>query len=453
MKRSLVIPLTCLLGMAGPARAAEPELVPIERFELANGMTFLVVDRPGAVTVSAGWVVESGSANDPDGRNGLAHLLEHLMFQGSAKLSPGELDVLYARAGATGLNAVTQRDLTAYFVNLPAEKLELWFWLESDRLLGPALGAVREEKQVVREERRLRTDAQPTGPLEEELSARFWGAHPYGRPVSGAPDDLESIERRDAREHFESHYAANHLTAVLVGSTGADSPGLRQIAEELAELYFGRLSSREVPPTPAVGGGERTPVRAEEAPTLLRSPCECRTQARILYESPRLGDPDTAALEVLVSVLNGRSGRLHRSLVLDQGLAFAAFAQQQALRDGGTLSLTAEAKSGTAADTLLAALDRELHKVRSELVPDEELAKAKIRLRADGLRALEDSSEVMMQLLMQAGSGRPEHVNWWLPAIAAVTSADVQRVARDIIVGDRRAVGLFERGADGVVSP
>ena len=152
-------------------------------------------------------------------------------------------------------------------------------------------------------------------------------------------------------------------------------------------------------------------------------------------------------------MLNGRSGRLHRNLVLKREIAFAAFASQRPLRSGGHFALTAEAKGETTADELLAALDVEISRLIGEPVPEEELAKAKIRLRADGLRSLRDSSQLMMQILLQAGTGDGEHLNWWFDAIDRVTAADVSRVASSVLGTDDRAVGLFQRAGPGVVSP
>ena len=212
---------------------------------------------------------------------------------------------------------------------------------------------------------------------------------------------------------------------------------------ELAERYFGRLPAAAAPQAALL----EAPAPATEP---LRANCECRTQARVLYRSPAFGHPDTPALEVLVSVLSGRSGRLHRSLVLEQEVAFAAFAAQRPYRWGGQLAVTAEAKEESSAEELLAALDIELERLIAEPVPQQELAKAKVRLRAEGLRSLRDPSELMMQILMQAGTGDGEHLNWWFDAIAEVSAEDVQRVADSGLGTDHRAVGLFHRAGAGV---
>lgn len=416
-------------------------LLPITSFELDNGMRFALVERPRAATVAAGWVVEAGSADDPAGLSGLAHMLEHMLFKGTGTIRTGELDLLYARAGATGLNAVTQRDLTAYFVSLPAEKLELWFWLESDRLLDAAFRDLAAERGVLREERRLRIDSSPTGVLEEELWSRAWGDHPYAQPVSGDPAHLDRIGLTEARGFFDRHYHAANLTAVLVGSF---EPAR---VRSLAERYFGRLPDDESPRQ-----GAPMPSALEKESTFEAS-CACRPQARVLYRTVGFVHPDAAGLDVLVSVLNGRSGRLHRSLVLEQELAFAAFARHEVLQDGGILSLTAEAKGDATASDLLAALDGELARLLAEPPDESELARAKIRLRAEGLRALEESSELMLRMLVHAGLGEVRHLDGWQREIAALTPADVVRAAREYVAERPRIIGLFDRSESPEAAP
>ena len=438
----LTVVALVLASVAAPAGTSESSsLLEIDAFELPNGMRFLLVERPRSATVAAGWVVRAGSADDPDGQSGLAHMLEHMLFKGTETIRPGELDVLYARAGATGLNALTQRDLTAYFVSLPAEKLELWFWLESDRLLAPAFRDLPAERDVVREERRLRVEATPTGELEEELQALLWGADPYGRPPTGVPGDLERIGPREAGAFFDRHYGAAGLTAVLVGAF--EAPAVRS----LAERYFGRL-----PPTAA---------RASEAPLApplaasraLDARCDCRPQARIHYRTVPFGHADAAAVEVLASVLNGRSGRLHRTLVLDRGIAFAAYAEHDELRRGGSLTLTAEGKGESSAAQLLAGLDGEIERLLTDPPSAREVGRAGTRLRADAVRALREPSRLMLRMLIHAGLGAPEHLANWSARIAAVAPEDVERVARTYLHGRPRVTARFDRQSEDEASP
>jgi predicted Zn-dependent peptidase len=153
-----------------------------------------------------------------------------------------ELDSIYTAQGASGVNAGTTEDQTFYFVTVPSNKLELWFWLESDRLLDPVFREFYSERDVVREERRLRTESTPTGKFEEAFEAMFWQSSPYSHPVVGWPSDVESITRAQAENYFGVYYAPNNITAALVGDFDADQ------ALKLAEKYFGRIQRGKIPP-------------------------------------------------------------------------------------------------------------------------------------------------------------------------------------------------------------
>ena len=291
---------------AGGAAQTAPTAaaVPVEEFELDNGMRFLLVNRPELTTVAAAWVAHVGSADERPGITGLAHFFEHMMFKGTHTIGtkdierdleiiaeqeavqeriraelreqrrrwrlgeiddpydPGhrtdtlnalrtefqelveeqrelmvkdELDKVYTDGGGTSLNAFTSYDFTVYINQLPANRLELWFWLESDRLLNPVFREFYAERDVVYEERRLRTESTPTGRYDEQADAMFWQSHPYSWPVIGWASDLEVISKAQADEFFATYYAPNNLSAVLVGNF--DPAEVRK----LAERYFGRL--------------------------------------------------------------------------------------------------------------------------------------------------------------------------------------------------------------------
>ena len=451
------VALGILLLLCAAARASEDStpvpLIAAERFALANGMRFVVVERPRAVTVSAGWLVATGTAHDPPGRTGMAHALEHLLFQGTGTIRPGELATLYARAGATGLNATTRRDFTAFFVSLPAEALELWFWLESDRLLDARFRDLGPERAAILEERQLRVDASPTGRLEEAASTAFWGDHPYGRPNSGRPEELRQLTLDELRSHFERHYRPANLVAVLVGPlTAAD-------VRPLAELYFGRLEPADrasaaaepaeaiVAEDPVTDVGDVPPASATATP--LVGHCDCRPQIQLSYPAPAFADSDAVAAELLVALLNGRSGRLHRNLVLERGAVFAAYARHTRLRHAGRLTLIAEARRGGSPEALAALLEVELDRLRREPVGSFELDKAKNRLAANTLRRLEEPSELMLELLFHHGLGRGDLLDSWAAQLEAISAAEVQRLAERLFRPERRTTALFLRRGTG----
>ena len=217
---------------------------------------------------------------------------------------------IYTEQGASGMNAGTSYDFTVYFVNVPANKLELWFWMESDRLLNPVFREFYSERNVVHEERRLRTDSTPTGKFQEQFDAMFWGSSPYSWPVVGWPSDLEGMTREEALAFFDVYYAPNNVAAALVGDFDPE------YAATLAERYFGRIPSGERPPLEP-----RTREMPQLAEKRMVAYADTNPQVTIRYHSVPDGHVDEPALVVLGQLLNGRTGRLYRALVEDQEVA------------------------------------------------------------------------------------------------------------------------------------
>ena len=505
MERASIV-LTLSLLSAELLGASEVAKVPVETFELANGMKFLAVVRPELATVSAGWVARVGSANERPGITGMSHFFEHMMFKGSRTLGtrdierdlgileeqeklqeairaiyreqreryrlgeiedpfadearPPELvelqkrfdaltgeerelmvkdeyDRIYTAAGASGINAFTNEDVTVYFLTVPANKLELWFWMESDRLLSPVFREFYSERDVVHEERRLRTESTPTGEFDEVFDAMFWQSHPYSWPVVGWPSDLRSYSLDQAREYFETYYAPNNLTAALVGNFDLEE------ARALAERYFGRLQGRE--PAPDVVTLEMDP-RAEKR---MVAECDCQPQVEIRYHSVPFRHRDSYALEVLAGLLNGRSGRLYKSLVLERGLAADASASQDSRKYAGAFSLYAQAKGGASPSDLERALLEEIRKIVEEPIPERELQKVKNQITASAYQRLSGGFHLLIQLLLYDGLGDWEYLNDWADTTLAVTDSDVRRAAERYLDPEERTVGLYNREPEG----
>jgi predicted Zn-dependent peptidase len=492
--------LALLAALPAPPAAGAPGAprLPIDGFRLDNGMTFLLVERPGDVEVAAGWVVASGSADDPAGATGSAHLLEHLLFEGTRTLGtrdfareepllalrdrllderrrlvleqrrrwrrgevaeptletappaglaaleerlaeldrrleplsvPQEIDTQYALAGARGVNAFTMPDLTAYFAAVPANKLELWFWIESDRLLHPVLRHLERELAVVGEERRRKLAA-PGGAQDDLFESLFWQAHPYGRPGLGWPSDAETLHRRDLLAHMRRHYVPSRLTAVLVG--GFD----RQQVETWARAYFGRLPAAEPPPRPATLEPEQT------ARLVLEAAHAGPPAVRLRYHAAPFGHPDTYALEVAADLLGAPGGRLGRALI-EPGLAIQAGAEVASLVLAGHFTLQAVGTPGTDPARLEAVLGELAEGLARETVPAAELEAAKNRLLADGYRGLRDPFRLMVELLIHAGKGDAGELVGRYAGISAVTADDVRRMAQRYFHPERRTVGIL----------
>lgn len=487
--------------------------VPVATFELANGMSFLAVQRPELTTVSAGWVAHVGSANERPGITGMSHFFEHMMFKGSdtigttdpaederiireqerlqeqireiyrsqreryrlgeiedpfaADARPPELvelerrfselveqqraimvkdefDKIYTEAGASGMNAFTNNDITVYFITVPANKLELWFWMESERLLRPRFREFYSERDVVHEERRLRTESTPTGEFDELFDAMFWESHPYSWPVVGWPSDLEVYTLTQAQDYFDTYYAPGNLTAAIVGNFELDE------VEELAERYFGRLEAASEPPPDVV-----TLEMPQLAEKRMDASCDCQPQIEIRYHTVPFRHKDSYALDVLAGLLNDRSGRLYKTLVLDHEIASDAGSFQDSRKWSGAFSLSAETKGDATPADLERALEEELRKIREEPIPDRELQKVKNQITASSYRRLASGFFLLLQLLVYDGMGDWEYINEWADNTLAVTADDVQRVAATYFAPSNRAVARYTRieGSEPAVIP
>ena len=385
-----LITIVFLAAVLLPTLAARAQQVAVEEHILANGLKLLMVPKKGDPNVAAGWIAKVGSVNERPGITGLSHLFEHMMFKGThtigttditkeldliekmdsvkaeirkeeqaqiARLRLGEIsdltdpknrtarhnellqqmaqletqakdlivtnefDKIYTNAGASGMNAGTTEDFTVYFINVPANKLELWFWMESDRLLNPVFREFYSERDVVAEERRMRTDSTPTGKFDEEFNALFWTSSPYSWPVVGWPSDLDGLTREEALAYFALNYAPNNLTACLVGDFDPAK------AKELADRYFGRLKRNPQPQPPV-----RTREVEQQAEKRMIAYAETNPEVEIRYHTVADGHADEPALVVLGSLLSGRTGRLYKSLVLDQKIANSASAGQNGMK-------------------------------------------------------------------------------------------------------------------------
>jgi predicted Zn-dependent peptidase len=361
----------------------------------------------------------------------LAELAE-LDRQQKAIMVKNEFDQIYRAAGASGLNAGTTQDVTVYFVNVPANKLELWFWMESDRLLHPVFREFYAERDVVREERRLRIESTPTGRFEEQFDALFWQASPYRWPVVGWPSDLEAITREEAQAYFDLNYAPNNIAACLVGDFDPAE------ARRLADRYFGRLTRNPVEP-PEVRTREIEPL----AERRMIAYAETEPQVEIRYLTVADGHRDEPALTVLGALLSGRTGRLYRKLVLDQQVATGAGASQNSLKWAGYFSVSGTARPGRTPEEVEAAIYGELEALAAAPVGDRELQKVKNRFAADAFRRVRSQFALMLQLLLAESNRGWQSFNEDPKRLEAVTTDDVRRVASTYLRPERRAVIVY----------
>jgi predicted Zn-dependent peptidase len=347
-----------------------------------------------------------------------------------------QLDQIYTRNGGEALNAFTAEDITAYFIRVPANRLELWAWLESDRLIEPVFREFYSERDVVYEERRLRVEATPLGKYDEAFSALFWEASPYGWPVVGWPSDLPAITKAQADEYFGLYYAPGNLTGVLVGDFKTAE------ARAVIERYFGRVpAGKAAPPEmitqePRQLAEKRYHAEAETSPTV-----------RIWWHGVPFVHKDRTALDLLSDVLSGRTGRLYKGLVQGREIANEVTAVVDLRKYDGLFQVECVVKDGGDPAAVEAAVYEEIEKIQKEGVPAEELQKVKNQGKAGAYRRLSSPFSIMVQLLQYDGLGDWQYINKYADEVEAVTSDDLKRVAAEHFVKENRTVGVFLRKA------
>jgi predicted Zn-dependent peptidase len=458
----------------------------VTEFTLDNGMRFIVLERHQAPVVSFMTYVDVGSAQEEIGKTGAAHFLEHLAFKGTPQIgttdyeaeqpllekmdrlfeqikaaeaagqaeevarlqaefeqvrgaasryvNQNEYGQIVEQAGGVGLNATTSADATRYFYSFPSNKLELWMSLESERFLEPVFREFFEEKDVILEERRLRTDNSPIGQMFETFLETALPGHPYGRPIIGYEEDLRGMTRQDIQDFFSRYYTPSHMIAAVVGDV--DPARVRQ----LAEVYFGRYQPRSpvaeqttsIPPLPETPQEFTLALPAQ--PWYLEG-----------YRRPSIDHPDRAVYDIISGILTGgRTSRLYQSLVVDQQVALDVRVANGFPGDRYTTLFLAYALTAAnhTVDEVAAALEAELARLRTEPVSAAELERIKTQSRASLLQTL-DSNQGMASLLAQyeATTGNWRNLFDQLKELEAVTAADVQRVAQALFRPENRTIG------------
>jgi predicted Zn-dependent peptidase len=456
----------------------------ITEFTLKNGMKFIVLERHQAPVVSFMTYANVGGAEESDGKTGVAHFLEHLAFKGSSRIGTTDfesekaildrMDALMAQyetardqgktaeaqqlrqqllaleqqaqpfvkqnefgrlveqAGGVGLNATTSADATRYFYSFPANKLELWMSLESERFLDPVFREFYKEQDVILEERRMRTDNSPIGKAVEVFLEAAFKVHPYHRPVIGYDEDIRNLTRLDVRRFYEAHYPPNNLTAVVVGDV------MPTEVKRLAEIYFGRFQRRPLP---------NLPIPVEPRQTATRSVnLQLESQPWYLegYHAPAKTDPDYVVYEAIASLLSdGRTSRLYQSVVQEKQLALSIAGLYGFPGDRYPTLMLFYALSAPdhSVDEIAMELHRQLDRLKNEPVSEAELERVKTQARANQLRAI-DSNSTMAALLAeyQAKTGNWRNLFAELDRIGSISPADVQRVARKTFTPENRTV-------------
>ena len=446
------------IGLAAPARAQtlEPppvpaqqtfELppIPIDTFTLDNGLRVIVSEDHSAPVVAVNMWYRVGSAHEAPGRTGFAHFFEHMLFEETENLGNGDFARLVSSAGGQ-YNGTTDTDRTAYFETLPSNRVNLAFWLHAERMTRLVVSerGFNNQREVVKEERRLRIDNQPyarAGIVLDSLSTDY---EPYRHPPIGSMEDLDAATTDDVRSFYERHYVPNNATLAVVGAVTGEQ--IRALAEE----YFGAIPrGAEVPPLPAPPAtprtdGERTASVSDE-----------HAQLPFLYMGyniPPAGHPDIHPLSVLSAVFSaGESSRLHQRLVKRDELAPVVVSALQRRLGTGLMLFGGLPHAGGDIDEIREVIEEEIDKLKAEGITGRELEKALNQQRAAQVASrMTVSAKASILQSYALTHGDPFEVNNVLARFEAVTLDDVLRVARTYLTPENRTV-VVARPTGGVV--
>ena len=489
----LVAAVALAVAMAVGSMAHAQDLSQFEKrvklHRLDNGWTFLIYERPGAPVASFMTLVNAGSAQEVAGITGLAHMFEHMAFKGSSRIGTtdyeaeekalaavdeayaawdrerrriggsddeklaalekeleeaqaaakefvtSEFDEVLDREGGVGMNAFTNSDFTGYVVSLPANKAELWAFFEAERFGDPVLREFYTERDVVQEERRLRTESQPVGRLIEQMLAAAFIAHPYGYPTVGYMSDLESFTRQDAEDFYETYYVPANMVTVISGGVEAEK------VIPVLDKYFASFDSKPAP----------SPLRTVEpkqiAERTVRIPDPSQPVYAEGYLRPPITHPDNAVYDAIVDVLsNGRTSRLYRSLVRDRQIAAqtGAFNGFPGSKYANLILAFAFPTPGNSAEVVRDAIRAEIERIKTEPISDEELEMVKTRAKADLLRSLDSNFGMAQQLATyQTLFGDWRELFRSVERIEAVTKEDILRVANEAFEPTNRTSAMI----------
>ncbi|KAB2913595.1 MAG: insulinase family protein [Hyphomicrobiaceae bacterium] len=420
---------------------ASPAATRTREFRLANGLQLVVVPDHRAPVVTHFVWYRVGSADEPPGVSGIAHFLEHLMFKATEKIASGDFSKIVSRLGGQD-NAFTSHDYTAYFQRISKDRLKTVMAMEADRMVNLKLAEkeVATEREVIIEERRSRTENNPSSILSEQMSAALYQNHPYRIPIIGWMHEMRKLSREDALAFYKRFYAPNNAIVIVTGDVDPDE------VKALAEATYGTLkANREIKPRVRPQEPEhRAPRRVE-----LKDPRAGNAALRRFYLAPsyvKADKGDAEALYVLMKIAgSGSTSRLYQSLVAEQKLASSAGGWYSGGGlDSGSIGLYAVAAQGVGLDKVEAAIDRVLHELREKAVTDDELARAKKAYIAEFIYESDSQSALARRYGEGLVLGQTiDEINRWPEAIAKVTAEDVKRVANKYLDIRRSVTGML----------
>jgi predicted Zn-dependent peptidase len=464
--------------------------------KLPNGLTLILCDRPEAPVFSFFTLVDAGSAQDPMRATGLAHMFEHMAFKGTDQIGTTDyaeekpalekVETAYAayiaerdktvgrneaklkqleqawkdaitaadkfvvsnqfgkiveQNGGEDMNAFTSYDETAYHYSMPENRLELWAYLESERFLHPVLRQFYKERDVVIEERRMRTDSSPFGRLLEQFTEEAFTAHPYHRPTIGWMSDLNTFSATEAQHFFDKYYVPSNMVIAVAGDVNTAQ------AMPILEKYFGRLPTR---PHPDETTTTEPPQNSERRVVLIDQSQPIYIEG---YHRPDYRSKDDAVFDAISDLMSdGRTSRLYRALVRDKKIA--SFSEgltgYPGIKYPHLFAFLAVPLPGHSPQEMADAIHAEIDRLKKEDISDEELKMIKTRAKANLIRGLDDNEGLATQLATyETRYGDWRELFRSVDRIDQVTKADIRRVANEVFVDTNRTVGEIQTGSGG----
>lgn len=484
---SLLFFIICFV-IPGPSLAFDLESK-IKEFTLKNGLKTLVLERRGSPTFAAHIAFKVGSVDESSGRTGAAHMLEHMLFKGTTTIGalnwekekpllekvdrigkkldsmrrngadPKSIDTLtaelkqaqaehkkyivsesysrlYSSEGGVGFNAGTSKDMTTYIIRLPSNKLELWAWIESERMRDTVFREYYSEREVVREERKRSYENRAGGKLYERYLAAAFIAHPYGQPIIGWDSDLQTLPLKEMERFYETWYVPNNMVIAIVGSVKFED------AKRVIEKYFSDLPSRPLPDRivskePLQGGERRVDVSFDASSSMLMG-----------FHKPTIPHPDDFVFDVIDSILSsGRASRLYKEVVMKKKVAVSIGTfTAPGSRYPNLFTISAKPRATHTTADVEKAVWEELERLKTEPVTKRDLEKVINNVEADLVRGLVSDYGMARRLTwFEQVAGDWRYITTSVDKIKAVTAEDIQRVARKYFTRDNLTVATLVR--------
>jgi zinc protease len=417
----------------GVRAAVRPPKLQYETYKLPNGLTVILSEDHSTPVVHVQLTYHVGSKNEKAGRTGFAHLFEHMMFKGSKNVEPEMHTSIVASIGGQS-NAYTTDDETVFWQSAPSQFLPLVLWLEGDRMATLRIDQATflNEREVVKEERRMRVDNQPYGRLTEIIYENAFTAHPYRHPTIGSMQDLEAASIEDVRDFYNTFYVPANCTVTIVGDF---EPA---VARQLVDQYLARVPGADKPVPRDI---PQEPPQTKERRVTLETPWPLPAVVvahHITYD----GHPDSYPLHIASKVLSdGQSSRIYQALVYDKQLAVAAFGGANLIEHPNLFYAVAIVQPGQSPEAAIAALIAELERLKSEPISARDLQRTKNQFARDYILGRESNQQKALQLAhASVMHGDITTADGEFEIFQNITAADVQRVARTYFTPENRTV-------------